>query len=84
MMPPTESILLAVAPVLGGWIWRTEQRISKMDGVIEKMDELVSLLLEDRLDSRAAPTTGRESQADYRRDEITRVPDEGHSGRPHR
>ena len=49
-MIPTETILLAAAPLLGGWIWRTEQRLSKLDGVIEKMDQLVSLLLEDRLD----------------------------------
>ena len=45
----TEQILIAALPFLGGWVWRTEARITRQDAVIVKIDRLVDVLLEDRL-----------------------------------
>ena len=42
-------MILAALPLLGGWVWNTERRLTKHDGVIDKLDQLVTLLLEDRI-----------------------------------
>lgn len=50
-----EMIAGAIILSLGGagaWIKSVEQRLSATEALIEKVDELVTLLLEDRLDHR--------------------------------
>lgn len=52
----TDTMLTAAGSALAGWIWWVDRKVSAHEEVINKVDELVKLLLEDRLGSnRATP-----------------------------
>ena len=44
-------LILAGLGATGAWVRSVESRINQHQAVIDKIDQLVSLLLEDRLDS---------------------------------
>ena len=49
----SETILAAGIPVLFGWIWWVDRKVSAHEAVIQKMDQLMQVLLEDRLDKKS-------------------------------
>lgn len=46
----TQEILMAGVGAVASWIWWVDKKVASHDAVIERMDKLVQLLLEDRLD----------------------------------
>jgi hypothetical protein len=54
------TIVAAGIPVLGGWIWWVDRKVSSHEAVIQKMDRLLDILLQERLqDGRFTPSPRR-------------------------
>jgi pantothenate kinase-related protein Tda10 len=45
----TEQVLIAAAPLVGGWMVWVSRTVSAHEALIKKIDTLVDLLLEERL-----------------------------------
>lgn len=48
MNPPNELVAVAV-PLMAGWIWWVDRKVSAHEEVIKAINQLVHVLLEDRL-----------------------------------
>ena len=46
------ELLLAAVPIIAAWIWWVDKKVAAHDAIIKKLDMLVDLLLEERLDRR--------------------------------
>jgi hypothetical protein len=60
------ELLLAGIPVLAGWVWWVDRKVSAHEAVIERLDKLTQLMLEDRLDQsqkRRDPEDARDSRS---------------------
>lgn len=48
----TQEILMAGVGAMASWIWWADRKVASHEAVIERLDALVTLLLEDRLDAK--------------------------------
>lgn len=48
-MNPQIDIALAALPVIAAWVWWVDKKVAGHDAIIKKLDQLVDLLLEERL-----------------------------------
>lgn len=69
-------VLLALSGAVG-WGISIHTKVTQMQTIIEKLDQLISLMLEDRL---AAPNTGSQDQTVAIGFNYPRVPDEDRAG----
>lgn len=60
-----EQLLLAALPIVGGWVVWVSKKVTSHEAVIQRIDQLVTLLLEDRLD--AQDKERRQAQESYHR-----------------
>ena len=43
------ELLLAAIPIITAWVWWVDKKVAGHDAIIKKLDQLVDLLLEERL-----------------------------------
>lgn len=54
----TQDILLAGAGALASWIWWVDRKVASHEAVIEKLDKLVDILIEERINTHAQNQSG--------------------------
>lgn len=45
----SQELLITGLPLLAGWIWWVDRKVSAHEEVIKRMDKLAQIMLEDRL-----------------------------------
>lgn len=47
------ELLLASLPLIAAWVWWVDKKVAAHEAVIKRIDMLVQLMLEDRLDRKS-------------------------------
>lgn len=45
-----QDLLFATIPLIVGWVWWVDRKVSAHEAVIKRIDLLINLMLEDRFD----------------------------------
>lgn len=48
----SSELLLASLPLIVAWVWWVDRKVAAHEAILVKLDHLINLLLEERLDKR--------------------------------